>query len=523
MTDSPRVPRATFTTQWTRKTAMDGSLLYPIIVDEILPGDHISYEATAFLRMATPYFPQLSDASLQTFFFFVPARLVWDKWRRFMGEQTNPGDSIAFTVPKVLLSTNGDQVGSLPDHMGLPVAGQVAATKQLSVNALPFRAYMLVCHEWFRDENMQASYLPPMGDGPDAISQYSTADSVMGLYVVNKTHDYFTSSLPWPQKFVAPTVPLAGQAPIKGLGFAQGIGTSLNSGAVRQVDLSTIAAPGYGVYYPVTTLWVEGAGGAYADLSTSTGVAINTLRTAFQLQTLLERDARGGTRYTELLKMHFDVTSPDARLQRPEYLGGGRSSLQVTAVAQTAPTAGVPLGTIGGAGTIVGHHGCSVAAVEHGYLLGLAVIRAELAYSQGYRRMWSRSTRYDFAWPELVELGEQTVFKHEIYADGSGAEMDAWGFVPRYEEYRTLTSEAVGIMRPRASGTLAAWHLAENFASSPTLGSTFLREPARTVLQRVQTAGASALGQQFIGEWLFSRRATRPITALGTPSRLGRF
>lgn len=526
MTDRPDVPRATFNSRWSRKTAMDGSLLYPFLVDEILPGDHIQYDASVFLRMATPLFPLLDDMELQTFFFFVPARLCWTNWKKFMGEQNSPADSIAYLVPTVQLTIAGDPVGGIVDHMGIPVAGQVGGGNRLNPNVLPFRAYMLCVHEWFRDENLQDSWLPPLGDGPDTIGNYNPAGAINGLFMVNKKHDLFTSGLPWPQKFTAPTVPLGGQAWVKGIGvdLPVPVAGSVNvteSPAPPQVAYANTQAAS--AFLVNMSTGVNAAPQIYADLSTASGVAINTLRTAFMVQALLERDARGGTRYTELLTMHFGVHSPDARLQRPEYLGGGRSALNITAVAQTAPTTGVPLGTIGGAGTVVGRHGCSVAAVEHGYLLGLVCIRSELTYDQGMRRMWRRSTRYDFAWPSLVEMGEQTVLSGEIYADGSASDNNVFSYVPRFEEYRTRTSEAVGIMRARAAGTLAAWSLAENFSSRPTLGSSFVRDASRTILQRVQSAGASAVGQQFIGEWLISRRATRPLPAMAIPAKLGRF
>lgn len=516
-----KTPRSKFINSWTRKTAFDAGLLIPILVDEILPGDHMTYDVTAYIRMSTPLFPLFDNMRVDTHFFFVPNRLVWDNWVRLMGEQDNPASSIAFTTPVVTGTVGGELVGSLADHFGIPVTGQIQAGQQISVNALPFRMYYLIYNQWFRDENMINSQPVAKTDGPDSMATYAIAPRA-------SSHDYFTSCLPWPQKFTAPTISLGSTAPVIGIGT-----TSQNYPA----------APGPPVYETsggttwsfaqnanAGTVYIKGSAATsglpliYANLAAATGISINTLRQAWLIQELLERDARGGTRYTEKIRNHFDVINPDFRLQRPEYIGGGQSSLNVTPIAQTAPTtapAGV-VGALGGTGTAAGMHHASYAATEHGFIIGLVSVRAELSYQQGLHLQWTRSTMYDYYFPALAGLGEQTVLEREIYCTGNPAN-DAlvFGYQERWQEYRTRTSEVTGIMRSTAASTLDAWHLARKFTSAPNLNATFINEtPPMT---RVLAAGAASNGQQFLADFHYVRTAVRPIPTYGTPIQLGRF
>lgn len=524
-----RMPRATFHNRWTRKTAFDAGYLIPFLVDEILPGDYVKYNVTAFVRMATPVFPVFDMLRVDTHIFYVPNRLVWDHWVNLMGEQPSGStDSIAYTVPQVLLLAGGEAVGSLFDHMGIPVLGQIAAGTQISVSALPFRMYNLIYNKWFRDENQPTNALvESKADAADTRTWY--INSALGPAVRAKSHDYFTSALPWPQKFTAPTIPLGTTAPVTGIG--KGNNVFLNT------NVPVFEANGTNPTYAWTTPAIDNAAAnsqfyvkglaatgfpqIFADLSAASTITINTLRQAWLIQALLERDARGGSRYIESIKHQFGVTSPDARLQRPEYIGGGQSPLNITPIAQTA-TGGAGLGTLGGAGTSAGTHQASYAATEHGYVIGLISIRSELSYQQGLHKHWSRTTRYEFYVPALAELGEQAILQKEIFADGNPAQDNlVFGYQARWEEYRTRYSDVTGIMRSTAAATLDKWHLAQQFAPAPLLNMAFLVDtPPMT---RVLAAAGAATGQQFLADILYNRTITRVMPTYGTPANLSRF
>lgn len=513
------VPRSKFSGSWSHKTTFDAGLLIPILVDEVLPGDHMKYNVTAFIRMSTPLFPVMDSQRLDTHFFFVPNRLVWTNWVRFMGEQDSPGDSIAYTIPFKQLD-NTTPVGSIYDHFGIPVAGQlVGGPHDLDVNVLPLRGYNLIYNVWFRDENLISSVPVLKTDGVDLTN--------FVLLRRAKSHDYFTSCLPWPQKFTAPTVPLLGTAPITGLGIqVAGFAPFIGPVNVNQTVGAASYAEAFQANAAAGEFWVDldSTGPRpklFADLSGATGVSINQLRSAWMVQQLLERDARGGTRYTELVKSHFGVTSPDARLQRPEFIGGGSTSIFTTPIAQTAPGA-LPVGALGGATTAVGSHSASYAATEHGYIIGLASIKSELSYQQGLHRMWSRQTRFDFYFPALAQLGEQAVLRQEIFATGVDVDdTTIFGYQERWHEYRTRYSTVSGLFRSTAVGNIDEWHFAQQFASPPVLGPTFINDiPPMT---RVLAAGALAAGQQFLGDFHFRREAVRPLPVFGTPALLGRF
>lgn len=532
ITERPNVPRSKFTGSWTRKTAFDAGYLVPFLVEEILPGDHVQYTFQTYLRMSTPLFPIMDNQKVDMFVFFVPNRLVWDNWARFMGEQPDPSSTIDnYTVPLVQGSVGGEAVGSLADHMGIPVTGQIDPGQRIDVNAFPFRGYNLIYNQWFRDQNLINSLsVPHDSNGPDNMASYALRKRA-------KIPDYFASALPWAQKFTAPGVPLAGLAPVLGLAWdstktvtSPSAATLVESGAagvtspvLQYADSFTASIAGN----MVGKIQANPGGGQrpaiYADLSAVTGVAVNTFRQAFMVQSLLERDARGGTRYVELILEHFGVRNPDFRLQRPEYIGGGSQPLSVTPIAQTAPTAGAPLGALGGAATATGGARASYAATEHGFIIGLVNVRTELSYQQGLNKMWSRQTRYDYYWPSLALLGEQAVLRKEIYCTGVAADdATGFGFQERWHEYRTRTSEVVSFMRSTAGAdSLDVWHLAQVFGSAPTLGQTFIEDSPP--MDRILAADTLAAGQQYFGEILINRSITRAIPSFGTPATLGRF
>lgn len=508
MIQRPDVPRSKFIGSFTRKTTFNAGLLIPFLVDEVLPGDHLKYDCTAYVRMATPYFPMMDNQRIDTHFFFVPNRLVWDNWRKFMGEQENPDSSIDYTVP--LVSTGNDGVGTLTDYFGINVAGQVAL---VPVNALPYRAYNLIYNEWFRDENLVNSAVVYKGD----VTQSATG----GDYPVRrraKSQDYFTSALPWPQKFTAPSI----QSAVSGLGIAAA-DLNVGTGPIGAV-IDTFSQPNntsYSNAYNATVpYWVKATAAGYPQVYAE--ASVNSFRQAFLVQQLLERDARGGTRYTEIVRSHFGVISPDARQQRPEYIGGGSSSLNITPVAQTTGGAGT-VGVLGAAATSVGKHMASYASTEHGYVIGLISVRSELSYGQGVPRTFNRRTRYDFYWPSLAGLGEQGILRKEIFAAGGSSDDVIFGYQERWHEYRTRYSEVTGRFRTNVPNTLAAWHLAQNFSSTPTLGQTFIEDTPP--MARVLSAGATAAEQhiEYLADILIQREAVRPLPMFGTPVTLGRF
>lgn len=516
-----RLPRSRFKENFGLLTTFDGGYLVPVLIDEVLPGDRVRYQMQLYVRMATLVFPQFSQFRLESWFFFVPNRLVHDDFEKLMGEQVNPGDSIAYTVPELVSGPGGWPVSSVYDYYGLPTVGQVTAGQNTSAGAYPLRGYYFIWNEMFRDQNLQNSLVWTKG---------ASGDPTYVLQRVAKRHDYFTMALPTAQKFTVGGIPLTGQAPISGMGVTTSNFGGASATAIETAPGGGVPAAAYPFYadHPAGVLRVRGSAAVsgspmiYAELSAaSASIAINSFRNAMALQALVERDARGGTRYVETIKAHFDVTSPDARQNRPEYIGGGVTPLVVTPIAQTA-TGGAGLGTLGGAATGVGAHTADYAATEHGYIHGLVAVRSELAYQQGLPRHWTRRTRYDFYWPELAGLGEQAITRGELFTTGVDVD-DAlvFGYVPRYEEMRTKYSTVTGLFRSTTVGNIDEWHAVEQFGAAPTLGPTFIADAPPMI--RVLSAGAAANGMQYMADVVFSRDLTRLIPLHGVPASLARF
>lgn len=513
------IPRSAFIQEKTHKTTFDAGYLIPVYLNEVLPGDTMSLSMTAFTRLSTPLFPVMDNLHLDSFFFFVPYRLLWTNWKKFMGEQANPGDSISYTIPQMVSKASGYDIGSLQDYMGLPTLGQVTAAATVSHSALPLRAYNLIWNEWFRDENLQNSVVVDTGDAASVYTDYS-------LLRRGKRPDYFTTALPSPQKgTTAVSLPLGTSAPVVTNSTAPTFTQTGGGGYTNSVLTATNTFATLGTANTATgntTVLFGNNTGLSADLSTATAATINQLRSSIAIQQLLEKDARGGTRYVEIILSQFGVRSPDYRLQRPEYLGGGSTPITINPIAQTSGTSAsgttTPLGNLAAMGTgLATNNGFSQSFTEHGIIVGLVAVRADLTYQQGMEKFWSRSTRYDFYTPIFANLGEQAVYNREIYCKGDSDPNDAlvFGYQERAAEYRYSPSMITSLFRSTASGTIDPWHLAQKFTSLPTLNSTFIQDTPP--VSRVVAVGSSANGQQFIFDSFFRNKMARAMPMYGVP------
>ena len=502
-------PRSVFNRSHGFKSTFDAGYLIPIFNDLAIPGDSMQLNVTGFGRLSTPTYPIMDNMIMDTFFFAVPIRLIWDNFKKQMGEQVDPGDSISYACPQITLNNVSNE--TLYDYFGFPT--KIAAN--YTINNFLGRSYNLIYNEWFRDQNLQDSVVVDKDDGPDNIADYV-------LLRRNKRHDYFTSCLPNLQKGDAVQLSLGTEAPVMGIGsqsttYAAGGANVYETGGVvtTYANEQLVGTTTYLEQDPSYTQnpWVR------ADLANATASTVNELRQAIQIQRLLERDMRSGTRYIEIIKSHYGVTSDDARHQRPEYLGGGSTPINISPVARTDSSPG----TLGAVGTMQFRgHGFSKSFTEHCIVIGLASIRADLNYQEGIERWHDIQTRYDWYWPSLAHLGEMAVLNREIYIDaatiGAGTDDDVFGYQERYADLKYKPSKITGKLRSNDAASLDAWHLAVEFGATPTLDDTFIQD--NPPIDRVIVTPTEP---HFIYDSYLNYRHTRPIPVYSIPGYIDHF
>lgn len=532
------------------KTTFNSGKLIPVFVDEVLPGDTTRMSVNYFSRLATPIKPIMDNIYLDWFFFFVPNRLVWDHWQNFCFEQEDPEEDKDYVIPTVAATGNSENayIGSLWDYFGLPIN---TSNNISGINALPFRAVYLIWNEWFRDENLQKTVKIQKGDVNEVLDSSRSSDQPSwvfssGTYIVSgfacpprgKRHDYFTSALPWTQKGPGVSVGLAGTAPIALNSNAKVVPntvsqyfnqagvtsfkTALQGVLPNFTDTPSSSDTPLNLQTPISVAAQKGiAANFYANLDASSIFTINSLRTAFQMQKFYERLARGGSRYTEVLRSFFGVVSPDARLQRPEFLGSFTKMVNVNPIAQTSSTNDTsPQGNLSAYGvTASKFHGFTKSFVEHGYIIGFVCARADLTYQQGINKMWLRSTVYDFYWPTFAHLGEQAIELREIYAQGTSDDNIVFGYQERYAEYRYKPSQITGKFRSSVvNGSLDKWHLSQFFSNAPTLNEEFIVE--NPPINRIVAVPSEP---EFLLDIGFRYTTVRPMPMFGTPGLVDHF
>ncbi len=522
------IKRSTFDRSTQLKTTFNAGKLIPIFVDEVLPGDTFCMDTACVIRMSTPIHPVIDNCYMDTYFFFVPNRIIWNHWKEFNGENNETAweQTTEYEIPQITAPKDGWKKGSIADYMGIPIN-----TPNLSINHLPFRAYVKIWNDWFRDQNLQD---PAYLTNEDATTTgtngnvYQTDAQCGGEPLpVAKYHDYFTSALPEPQKGPTVLLPLGNEAPLQTgsmynmtnpIKFAvNGYTPEPNSQNVITSDQQNNLQLGKTTFNDYQWHGTINQTNLYTDLSQATSATINQLRQAFQIQRLFEKDARGGTRYIEIIKSHFGVTSPDARQQRPEYLGGNRIPINVTQVLQTSSTDETsPQGnTAAYSLTANKSDSFTKSFTEHGYIIGLACIRTEHTYQQGIERMWNRRRRFDFYWPALANLGEQAILNKEIFAQGNNVDDEAFGYQEAWAEYRYKPSRVSGAMRSTYAQSLDVWHYGDKYESLPILSDIWIRETTNNIDRTL--AVQSSLEDQFIADFYFKNICTRPMPMYSVP------
>lgn len=519
------ISRSRFQRDSTVKTSFNVGDIIPFFVDEVLPGDTFSIDTAKVCRMQTPLAPIMDNLYLDTYYFFVPNRLVWEHWKQFNGENTESYwmPQTEYSVPQITApAESGWSVGTIADYFGIPTG-----IPDISVNALPFRAYALICNEWFRDQNLCDPLNIPVSDA--TVSGVNTDTFVTDVakggkpYKAAKFRDYFTSCLPAPQKGPDVGLALSGNVPVITSPDSHlseyGLKWNIPSGTLTGQH-PLIGGPAGSGFDSSSHLVGTDAfpSNLVADLGSTSAITINALRLAFQLQKLYEKDARGGTRYIEILKAHFGVTSPDSRLQRPEYLGGNRIPINIDQVVQTSGTVSgsTPQGNTAAYSLTTDYHSdFTQSFVEHGFVIGLMVARYDHTYQQGLARQWTRKTRFDYYWPVLANIGEQAVLNREIYCDGSSNDTEVFGYQEAWADYRYKPSICTGEMRSTYNKSLDVWHLGDDYSTLPKLSASWIQED-KSVVDRV-LAVTSSVSNQLFADIYIKNTTTRPMPLYSIP------